>query len=186
MHSEKQRDAQLESQKVKRDQVSGSAPPGRQAPSSWRKRARVLVLAAAGFAVATYLTSYQLGLLGQVWDPIFGAASSSRVLHSPLSAMLPVPDASVGALGYLMDLVLTSIGGSERWRTRPTIVLLLGAVTLVMGLVSLILVFSQLVVLRSPCTLCLASAALSILIFPLAWEEVAATLLHLMTPKISS
>ncbi len=158
-----------------------SAPPGRRDdPSSWRKRARVLALAAAGFAIASYLTSYQVGLLAHVWDPIFGAASSSRVLHSRMSTLLPVPDASIGALGYLADLVFTSIGGTARWRTLPWVVMTLGGITLVMALVSVVLVFLQVVVLGSLCTLCLASAGLSIVIFPLAWDEVTAAMGYLL------
>ncbi len=148
---------------------------GRDNPSAWPKRARVLVLAAVGFAIASYLASYQLGALSRVWDPLFGGGSE-RVLRSMLSRLLPVPDALLGALGYLADLVLTSIGGSHRWRTHPRVLLLLGITVTVMAVVSAILVFLQLVVLRSLCTLCLASALLSFVIFPLAWEEVAVSL----------
>ena len=144
-------------------------------PSAWPKRARVLVLAAVGFAIACYLTSYQLGTVSHVWDPFFDDGSD-RILRSTLSMPLPVPDALLGALGYLADLVLTGIGGSDRWRTHPWILLLLGITVTVMAVVSAILVFLQLVVLRSLCTLCLTSAVLSFVIFPLAWEEVAVSL----------
>ncbi len=144
-------------------------------PSTWLKRARVLVLAAAGLAIASYLTAYQLGIVATVWDPIFGR-DATRVLHSWLSRMLPVPDASLGALGYLADLVLTAIGGEDRWRTFPSIVLVLGLVVTGMAVVSVLLVIFQAFVLHRYCTLCLISAALSLVIFRLAWEEVSATL----------
>ncbi len=147
----------------------------RENPSAWSKRAPLLVLAATGLVIASYLTSYQLGAIARVWDPFFGAGSE-RVLHSTLSRLLPVPDALLGALGYLADLVLGSIGGSNRWRTRPWVVLLLGVTVTVMAVVSVVLVFLQVVVLRSFCTLCLASAGLSLVVFALAWEEVAVSL----------
>jgi uncharacterized membrane protein len=144
-------------------------------PSVWSKRGRVLGLAAAGLAIAGYLTSYQLGIIASVWDPFFGVGSE-RVLHSALSRLLPVPDALLGAVGYLADLVLTAVGGSDRARTRPWIVLLLGVVVTTMAVGSGILVFVQILVLRAFCTLCLVSAGLSFAIFVFAWEEVAASL----------
>ncbi len=151
-------------------------PPGRNAnPSAWSARARILVLAATGLAIATYLTTYQLGMIATVWDPIFGAGSV-RVLHSSLSRALPVPDASLGAVGYLFDLVLTGIGGEDRWRSRPVVVVGLGVVATGMALASIGLIIFQALVVRAFCTLCLGSAGLSVVIWPLAWEEVAAAL----------
>ncbi len=151
-------------------------PPGwLDNPSAWPKRARVLVLAAIGLAIASYLASYQIGLLTTVWDPIFGHGSV-RVLHSALSRLLPLPDAVLGALGYLADIVVTSIGDEERWRKAPLAVLAMGGVVTAMAVVSAVLVFLQVFVIRNYCTLCLVSAWLSLVIFPLAWEEVAATI----------
>ncbi len=161
-------------------------PPGRhENPSDWSNRARVLVLAVAGFAIASYLAAYQVGILTTVWDPLFGTRSSARVLHSALSRLLPLPDAALGALGYLADIALTSIGGSERWRTLPRVVCLLGIVVTGMALVSLVLVFLQAVVMRAFCTVCLASAALSFVIFVLAWEEVTAGIGQLLAPDFA-
>ncbi len=144
-------------------------------PSSWLKRERILVLAAVGFAIASYLTAYQLGIILHVWDPVFDQGSV-RVLHSWLSRLLPVPDASLGALGYVADIVLTAVGREDRWRTQPALVLVTGLVLVGMAGVSALLVAFQAFVLRSLCTLCLASAGISFVILRLGWEEVAATL----------
>jgi uncharacterized membrane protein len=152
-----------------------ASTPHADNPSTRLKRARVLVLAAAGLAIASYLTAFQLGIVATMWDPIFDGGSV-HVLRSWLSRMLPVPDASLGALGYVADLVLTSIGGEDRWRTFPFVVLVLGVVVTGMAAVSILLVIFQAFVLRSYCTLCLVSAALSLVIFRLAWKEVSATL----------
>ncbi len=129
-------------------------------PSSFRKRTPVAILALAGFGIATYLTACQLGWEHSVWDPIFGSGSRT-VLHSSVARLLPVPDASLGALAYLVEFVLELIGGASRWRTRPRVVLLLGFVALCLGLGSVLLVFFQAVIVRAFCTLCLASAAIS-------------------------
>ncbi len=152
-------------------------PPGRsENPSGWRKRVRVLLLAGSGLTIAGYLTAYQVGMFSTVWDPIFGAGSG-RVLHSWLSRILPVPDASLGAAGYLLDLLLTSVGGEDRWRTMPLLVVALGLVASGMALVGIGLIIFQAFILNAFCTLCLASAAVSLAIWPLVWDEAAAALL---------
>ncbi len=143
-------------------------------PSSWSHRGAILALAVVGLLVSSYLTSYQLGIVGTVWDPLFGSGSSARILHSPLSRTLPVPDAMLGAFGYVVDLILTSIGGEQRWRTLPEVVMLLGLVVALMALVSIGLVCYQAIVVTTFCTLCLVSAAASLAILPLAWQEVSA------------
>lgn len=89
-------------------------PPGWvENPSSWTSRARVLALAACGLVIASYLAAFQLGLLTEVWDPLF-VGGSVRVLHSDISRMLPVPGALLGALGYAPDIVVTAIGSATR------------------------------------------------------------------------
>lgn len=135
----------------------------------------MVVLAAAGLCISSYLAAYQVGALAGVWDPLFGSGSV-LVLHSWLSRALPVPDAALGAIGYLLDLILTSVGGEDRWRTLPLLVVVLGVVATGMALVSVALVIFQAFALRSFCTLCLVSAGLSLVIWPMVWEEVAAAL----------
>jgi uncharacterized membrane protein len=136
---------------------------------------RVLIagLALAGLAIAAYLTLYQLGIVPTVWEPFFGDGSR-RVLHSPISRLLPVPDASLGAVGYLVEIVADLIGGRERWRTSPKTVLFFGAVAAAMALFGLLLAAVQAFWLRAGCTLCLTSAAISVGIAVLARKEVLA------------
>ena len=66
--------------------------------------------AVVGFLIAGYLAFYQWGIFGTVWEPFFGNGSKN-VLNSRLSNVLPVPDAALGALGYLVDAVTGAIGG---------------------------------------------------------------------------
>lgn len=140
-------------------------------PSAWEERLPIAGLALAGLAVAVYLTLYQLGIVPAVWEPFFGDGSR-RVLHSPISRLLPVPDASLGAAGYLAEIATGLTGGPERWRTAPRTVLLFGAVAGVMALFGLLLAAAQAFWLRAGCTLCLASAGISVAIAVLARREV--------------
>lgn len=144
-------------------------------PSAWEKRLPIAGLALAGLAIAVYLTLYQLGIVPTVWEPFFGDGSR-RVLHSFISRLLPVPDASLGAVGYLVEIVTDLTGGEERWRTAPKTVLFFGAVAAAMALFGLLLAAIQAFWLHAGCTLCLSSAAISVGIAVLARKEVMASL----------
>lgn len=155
------------------------APPGwSYNPSHWPERWPVLGLALLGFTIAGYLALYQWGIFGQVWEPFFGSGSF-RVLHSGVSRLLPIPDAALGALGYLADAVTGVIGGRERWRTMPWIVIIFGITVGSLGLGSITLVILQPVLFHAWCTLCLASALISVCLIGPAMDEVLATLQHL-------
>ena len=137
-----------------------------------------------------YLALYQWRVIAHVWDPFFAdpaghyASGSERVLNSWLSKALPVPDAFLGALGYLADVVASLIGGVSRWRTMPWIVLILGALVGWMGLVAIALVVVQPTLLHAWCTLCLASAGVSLLIVPLATGEFLAAVHHVRRQRL--
>jgi uncharacterized membrane protein len=137
------------------------------------RRAVIAGLALAGLAIAVYLTLYQLGIVPTVWEPLFGDGSR-KVLHSPISRLLPVPDASLGAAGYLVEIVAGLIGGRERWRTAPKTVLFFGAVAAAMALFGLLLAAVQAFWLWAGCTLCLTSAAISVGIAAMARKEILA------------
>jgi hypothetical protein len=143
--------------------------------SHWRTRERIAVLAVIGFSIAGYLTAYQTGFVREVWEPFFGRGSA-RVLHSFVSKILPVPDALVGMIGYAVEFVSTLLGSAERWRSSPGLVLIYGAIVAAVGCAGLILIAVQAFVLHAFCTLCLASAIISLLIAFLACGEVFASL----------
>ncbi|HEV8541766.1 MAG TPA: vitamin K epoxide reductase family protein, partial [Verrucomicrobiae bacterium] len=98
-------------------------PPGwSYNPSRWRHRLPLVLAACVGLAIALYLTAYQMRWIKRVEDPFFGYGSDI-VLNSPLSTLLPIPDAALGALGYFVDVAAGLIGGSLRWKTLPWMVL---------------------------------------------------------------
>lgn len=144
-------------------------------PSAWSQRLPIVGLALVGFAIATYLTLYQVRVLSDVWEPFFGDGSRT-ILDSKISRVLPVPDAALGAFGYLVDAVTGVIGGRGRWRTLPWIVILFGIAVGPLGVVSVMLVVFQPVLLGAWCTLCLASAVVSVLMIGPAMDEFLASL----------
>jgi uncharacterized membrane protein len=152
-------------------------------PSSWQHRLPVLVLALVGCAVSSYLTLYQWHVTTSVWDPIFGARSSEAVLTSFVSRYLPLPDATLGALAYGVEAIVTAAGGTDRSRTHPWLVILFGLVLVGLALTSIALVLIQVLVIHSMCTLCLCSAALSLINAGLGHAEVFASLRHMQQAK---
>ncbi len=151
-------------------------PPGwSYDPSSWSERIPLAMLAILGMCIAGYLASYQLGIIKGVFEPFFGDGSQ-RVLDSPLSRALPVPDALLGALAYAADASGGLVGGRGRWRRHPWIVLAFGFAVAPLGAVSILLVVAQPLLFHAFCTLCLASALISVLLIGPAMDEVLASL----------
>jgi uncharacterized membrane protein len=155
------------------------APPGwSYNPSAWPERLPLIILALAGTLIASYLALYQMGVLNSVWEPLFGSGSRT-ILKSSVSRILPIPDAALGAAGYVLDAASGAVGGSERWRTMPWIVILFGVAVGPLGLVSILLVILQPVLFHAWCTLCLCSAVISITMIGPAMDELLASLQYL-------
>ena len=146
-------------------------------PTTWSRRIALAALAFLGLCVAGYLTLFQLGVLSSVWDPFF---RSREVL-----GFVDFPDAALGVLAYATEIVLSFIGGRERWRTMPWTVLAFGVVILSGALVSVLLIIVQPLVVGAWCTLCLASAAISLAIFAWGADEPLAALRHLKRARAS-
>jgi uncharacterized membrane protein len=147
--------------------------PNLKNPSNWAERAPAAALAFLGFGIATYLALNQVGVIRHVWEPLFGNGSL-LVLHSSLSRLLPVPDAALGAFGYLVEGITALIGGNERWRALPWMTVIFGLVALGMACVSVALIICQPLVAHAWCTLCLCSACISFLIVGPALTELRA------------
>lgn len=151
-------------------------PPGWDYnPAAWGQRIPIVVLALIGTGIATYLGLYQLGVVDSVWEPFFGDGSET-ILNSKTSHVLPIPDAVLGALSYFLDAVAGIIGGKKRWKSMPWIVVLFGVAVGPLGAVSVLLVILQPVMYDSFCTLCLASAAVSLAMIGPAMDEILASL----------
>lgn len=149
-------------------------PPGwTYNPSSWQQRAPMIALAFVGFFISRYLAAYQLGHTGTAWDPFFGNGTV-RVLESDVSKAWPVSDAGLGAATYMLESLSGFMGGRDRWRTMPWMVLMFFVLVVPLGVTSIVLVMLQPVMVGAWCTLCLLTAAAMLIMIPLALDEVIA------------
>ncbi|MGH9458011.1 MAG: vitamin K epoxide reductase family protein [Thermoanaerobaculia bacterium] len=158
------------------------APPFERNPSSWSQRLPIVALAFIAFLMSAYLALYQWRVIDSVWDPFFGDGSEI-VLDSKASEdmrkVIKIPDGALGALGYLSEVIFGLAGSTRRWQYRPWLVLLFGFDVIPLGIVSVVLVFVQGLIVGSWCTICLATAAISIALVILAYDEVWASILYL-------
>jgi uncharacterized membrane protein len=158
------------------------ARPWKHNPSSWRQRVPICVLASVAFLAASYMALYQWRLVDTVWDPVFGD-QTRRVLDSEVSESLRgwfgIPDAALGALAYLGDVIFGLAGSTRRWQYRPWLVLLFGLDVIPLGIVSAVLVVLQGTVVGSWCFLCLLTAAISLALVVMSYDEVWSSIVHL-------
>jgi len=165
-----------------RSGMHAAPSPWRHNPSEWSQRVPICLLAAAGFFIAAYMALYQWRLIGDVWDPFFGD-QSKQVLDSHVSETMRywfgVPDAALGAIAYLGDVLFGLAGSTRRWQYRPWLVVLFGLDVIPLGVVSAVLVVLQGTALGAWCFLCLVTAGISLLLVVLAYDEVWASLLYL-------
>lgn len=158
------------------------APPWDYNPSAWSQRIPICILAAVGFLIATYMGLFQWGLVGSVWDPVFGK-QTENVLDSDLShqmyGLFRIPDAIFGAIAYLGDALFGLAGSTRRWQYRPWMVVIFGIDVIPLGIVSALLVFAQGTVVGSWCFLCLVTAVISLILVAMAFDEVWSCLAYL-------
>jgi hypothetical protein len=158
------------------------APPWNYNPSAWSQRIPLCLFAAAAFLISSYMALYQWRLIDSVGDPIF-KEQTRRVLDSDVSARMQrwfhVPDAALGAIAYLGDLIFGLAGSTRRWQYRPWLVVLFGLDVIPLGVVSAVLVVLQGTVVGSWCFLCLVTAAISLILILFAYDEVWSSLLYL-------
>jgi hypothetical protein len=151
-----------------------AVPPGwSYNPSAWPQRAPVIALAFVSFLVARHMAGFQLGYASTAWDPFFGNGSE-HVLTSKVSRAWPVSDAGLGAMTYLLEVLMGLMGDERRWRTMPWMVAGFGVVVVPLGIVSIALVMMQPVAVGAWCSPCLFTAAAMLLMIPLSLDEIVA------------
>lgn len=148
-------------------------------PSKWSLRLILSGIAAVAAIIAVYLGLYEWHLIDEVWDPVFDQGTAN-VLRSDLSHEISdwilIPDAILGGLAYLGDIIFALSGSNTRWYDRPWVVFLFGLNVIPLGVVSCILVALQGLVVGSYCFLCLVSATISLILIFFAYDEVYSTL----------
>jgi len=146
-------------------------PPGwSYTPSSWLQRYPIAVLALIGFFIARYMGAYQLGHIDGAWDPFFGTGTET-IITSDASKAWPIADGALGAVVYMLELVMTFMGGKTRWRTMPWMVLALAVLILPLGAVSIYFIIIQPIVIGTWCTICLIAGLAMALMIPYSLDE---------------
>jgi len=163
-------------------ELSAAPKPWDYNPSAWSQRVSIALIAALAFVIAVYMGLYQWRLIDGVWDPVFGK-ESAKVLDSDVShtmrRWIGIPDAMLGALAYLGDIIFAMGGSTRRWQYRPWMVVLFGLDVIPLGIVSAVLVVLQGAVVGSWCFLCLVTAVISLVLVVMAYDEVWSCLLYL-------
>ena len=150
-------------------------PPGwSYSPSTWTQRIPIIALAFVGLYISRYLAAYQLGHTDMAWDPLFGRGTE-RIITSDVSKAWPVPDAGLGALTYVLEILTGIIGSRNRWRTMPWLVVLFGVMIVPLGAISLFFIIIQPIVIGTWCTLCLVAAAAMLIQIPYSVDELVAS-----------
>lgn len=154
-------------------------PPGwSYNPSGWNQRIPIVALAFVGLFVSRYLAAYQMGHIPNAWDPLFGD-DTERIVTSWLSDAFPVSDAGLGAMTYVLEIVVGVAGGRRRWRTMPWLVLLFGAMIVPLGVTSIFFIIVQPVWLSAWCALCLIAGLAMLVQIPYSFDELLASLQYL-------
>lgn len=149
-------------------------PPGwSYNPSDWFQRGPIIAMALVGFFLSRYLAAYQLGHIPYPWDPFF-SGGTQQVLDSEISKAWPISDAGLGTVAYLLEALSGAMGGRNRWRTMPWMVLMFGVLVVPLGIVSIVLVILQPLAVGAWCTLCLVTAAAMLIMISPAADEVVA------------
>lgn len=155
--------------------VNAIPEPWKYNPSKWSQRITLAFIAAIAAVIAIYMGLYQWGLIDTVWDPVFGD-QTTKVLSSDVSHQITtwirIPDAILGALAYIGDIIFSLAGSTRRWYDRPWMVILFGLDVIPLGLVSATLIFLQGTVVGSWCFLCLITGVISLILVVLAYDEV--------------
>lgn len=151
-------------------------------PSAWSQRIPIAIIAALGFFISTYMGLFQWGLIDTVWDPVFGD-QTAKVLKSDVSHKISewvlIPDAILGSIAYLGDVLFALAGSTRRWQYRPWMVVIFGIDVIPLGIVSAVLVMMQAFVVGYWCFLCLVTAVISLVLIIYAYDEVWSSLKYL-------
>jgi uncharacterized membrane protein len=156
-----------------------TVPPGwTYSPSSWLQRLPIIALGFFGFLIARYLSAYQLGQIGAVWEPFFSGGDSKNgtefIITSDVSRAWPIPDAGLGATSYMIEALMGAMGTATRWRTMPWMVTFFFILVVPLGGVSIFFIIIQPILIGTYCTLCLIAAAAMLLMIPLTLDEIVA------------
>jgi uncharacterized membrane protein len=154
-------------------------PPGwTYCPSTWAQRLPIIVMGAVGFLIARDLAAYQMGHVDSVWDPFFGGTGgrngTETIITSAVSKAWPIPDGGLGAVAYMLEILMGAMGDKRRWRTMPWMVTFFGILVVPLGVISIYFIIIQPIVIGTWCALCLLAALAMLIMIPFALDELVA------------
>src|SRR3546814_20917298 len=72
--------------------------------------------------------------MGSPTDPRNG---TEEIITSDVSKAWPIPDAGLGAVSYIFEILMAVMGTRDRWRTLPWMVTFFGILVLPLGVISI-------------------------------------------------
>lgn len=126
------------------------------------KRMLLALMAMTGVAIATYLTLYKTGAIGELTCSV---GSCETVNTSKWSVFMGLPVAAWGLGYYVLLLGLTLVGVQERWSGSLPFSRVLFGLTGWGVLFSIWLTYLELFVIHAICIWCVTSAILVTLMF---------------------
>lgn len=158
-----------------------TVPPGwTYSPSTDAQRLPIAAMGIIGLLISRYLTAYQLGHIDGVWEPFFqGSPADPRngteeIITSDVSRMWPIPDAGLGAVSYMLEILMAVMGTRDRWRTMPWMVTFFGILVVPLGVISIYFIIIQPIIIGTWSTLALIAALAMLIMVPFALDEVIA------------
>ena len=158
-----------------------SIPPGwTYSPSTDAQRFPIVVMGLIGFLIARMLTSYQLGHIDSAWEPFFEGSSSDprngteEIITSDVSKAWPIPDAGLGAVSYMFEILMAVMGTRTRWRTMPWMVTFFGILVIPLGVISIYFIIIQPILIGTWSTPALIAGLAMLIMIPFAVDEVIA------------
>lgn len=156
-------------------------PPGwTYCPSTGAQRLPIAAMGLIGLLIARMLTAYQLGHVDHAWEPFFAGDpldprnGTEEIITSDVSKAWPIPDAGLGAVSYLLEILMAVMGSRARWRTMPWMVTFFGILVVPLGVVSIYFVVIQPIVIGTWSTPALIAALAMLVMIPFALDEVIA------------
>jgi uncharacterized membrane protein len=147
-------------------------------PSTYLQRLPIVALGAFGFFIARTLAAYQLGHIDGVWEPFFSDDASRNgtefIITSSVSKAWPIADGGLGAVTYMLEVLMGVMGDRSRWRTMPWMVAMFGIVVVPLGVVSIYFIIIQPIVIGTYCSLCLLAALAMLIMIPYSLDELVA------------
>ena len=158
-----------------------SIPPGwTYSPSTAAQRFPIVAMGLVGLLISRHLTAYQLGHIDTAWEPFFaGSAADPRngteeIVTSWVSEAWPIPDAGLGAVSYLIEILMAVMGTRDRWRTMPWMVTFFGILVVPLGVVSIYFIIIQPIMLGTWSTPALIAGLAMLIMIPFALDELIA------------